>query len=137
LQAACDAIEAAYPDGLPEGELDDESNVRLRQKICVRLERLATSLAADVGEASPNDLAERLKLALAARTIGGLATLPREQLQHDAMDTAARLREKWQRLGPIVGNRARTLALRFEKAAAGLTELCGPHPVAEKRRPRS
>jgi hypothetical protein len=120
VQAACDAIEATYPNGIPEGELDVEGNVRLREKICVRLERLAESLAADASEPSPNDLAERLKLALAARTIGGQATPPREQMRRDALDTAERLKEKWQRLGPIIGKRARTLAQRFEKAAAGL-----------------
>jgi len=121
LQAACDAIEAAYPSGVSEGELDVESDVRLREKICVRLERLVASLAADVGEPAPNDLGERLKLALAARTIGGQPTPPREQMRRDAVDAAERLKAKWQRLGPVIGTRARALTLRFENAAAALT----------------
>jgi hypothetical protein len=120
LQAACDAIEAAFPDGVPDAELDVESSLRLREKLCVRLERLTTSLAADTAEPSPSDLAERLKLALAARTIGGEATTPREQMRREALDTAERLKQKWQRLGPVIGSRARALALRFERAAAEL-----------------
>ena len=137
LQAGCDAIEAAYPNGLPDGAFDAESNVPRREKLCVRLERLATSLATSVGEPSPRDLAERLKLALAARTIGGPATPPRQQMLRDAVDAAERLREKWQRLGPVIGNHARALALRFEKADAKLADLRGPHPAAQKPNPRN
>jgi hypothetical protein len=137
LQAGCDAIEAAYPSGLPDGEFDAESNVPQRAKLCVRLERLATSMATSVGEPSPSDLAERLKLALAATTIGGQATPPRQQMRRDALEAAERLREKWKRLGLIIGNRARALALRFEKADAEFTDLRGPHPVAQQPNPRS
>lgn len=137
LQAGCDAIEAAYPNGLPDGELDAESNVPQREKLCVRLDRLAKSLATGLVEPSPSDLAERLKLALAANTIGGPATPPRQQIVREAVEAAERLREKWQRLGPVIGNRARALARRFEKADAELTDLRGPHPVAPKPNPRS
>jgi hypothetical protein len=122
LQAACDAIEAACPGGFAEGELDAESNVAQREKLCTRLERLAASAAA---VDQPSDLAERLRLALAARTIGGAAAPPEEQERQDAMAAADRLREKWQRLGPVIGARARALAERFAKADAELAELCG------------
>jgi len=135
LQAGCDAIEAACPNGLPDGAFDAESNVPQREKLCVRLERLAASLATSVAEPSRSDLGERLKLALAAKTIGGPATPPRQQLLRDAVEAAERLREKWQRLGPIIGNRARALALRFEKADAEFTDLRGSHPVAQKPNP--
>ena len=121
MQAGCDAIEAACPDGLPDSELDAESNLAQREKLCVRLERLAASLTSSTDEPSANDLAERLKLALAANTIGGAAATQREQALRDAADTAERLREKWQRLGLVIGHRARALARRFEKAGAELT----------------
>jgi hypothetical protein len=123
LQAGCEAVEAACPNGLPDGAFDAESNVPQRQKLCIRLERLATSLATGTDEPSPSDLAERLKLALAANTIGGPATLPREQMRREAAEAAERLREKWQRLGPVIGNRARSLAQRFEKATVELADL--------------
>jgi hypothetical protein len=122
LQAACEAIEAAYPGGFPDGELDADSNVAQREKLCTRLERLAASVAAAVDE--PGDLAESLRLALAARTIGGAAAPPGEQRRQDAMAAADRLRDKWQRLGPVIGARARTLAERFAKADAELAALC-------------
>jgi hypothetical protein len=123
LQAACDAIEAAWPDGFPAGELDAESNVAQREKLCGRLERLAASVAAGADE--PGDLAASLRLALAARTIGGAAAPPGEQMRRDAMDAADRLRSKWERLGPVIGARARILAERLAKADAELAELCG------------
>jgi hypothetical protein len=123
LQATCDAIEAACPSGLPDGALDAESNVPQREKLCSRLERLAASLTASTEEPAPSDLAARLKLALAANTIGGAATTRREQALREAAETAARLREKWRRLGPVIGSRARALALRFERAAADLDAL--------------
>lgn len=122
VQAACDAIEAAYPEGLPESELGLDGSVRAREKLCARLEQLAASLAAEAGEPSPSDLAEKLKLALAARTIGGTAATPREQMRQDTIDAAERLKGKWRKLGPIIGNRARALALRFEKAAGEVKE---------------
>ena len=125
LQAACDAIEAACPGGLPDGALDAESNVPQREKLCARLERLVASLEAHVDEPSSRDLAVSLKLALAAKTIGGAATLPRQQMLRDAVEAAARSREKWQRLGPLVGHRARDLARRFEKAAGEIAALRG------------
>jgi hypothetical protein len=81
------------------------------------------SLTAGRDQPSPTDLAERLKLALAANTIGGTAATQREQALRDAADTADRLREKWQRLGPVIGTRARALARRFETAAAELNAL--------------
>ena len=137
LQVGCDTIEAACASGLSAGAFDAESNVPQREKLCVRLERLVASLAAGAGEPSPSDLAERLKLALAARTIGGPATPPRQQMLRDAADAAERLREKWQRLGPVIGSRARALALRFETANAELTAQHRLHPVGQGASPRS
>ncbi len=125
LQAGCDAIEAVYPGELPDGEFAGETNVQQREKLCLRLERLVTSLTTSIDEPSASDLAARLQLALAANTIGGPATTRRELALRDAAETAARLREKWQRLGPVIGARARALVLRFDTAAAALDALCG------------
>jgi hypothetical protein len=134
LLATCDAIETAYPDGLPEAVLAAESNVQQREKLCLRLERLVTSLTASVDEPSPRDLAERLQLALAANTIGGLAATPHEQALRAAAETAERLQEKWQRLGPVIGHRARVLSLRFDKASADLNALRGAPNVVQGAR---
>lgn len=119
LQTACDAIEAACPAEAVQQVLDVDSIIQQREKICSRLERLATSIA-ETAEPAANELAERLKLALAARTIGGKALTEREQARREALDTAEKLRQKWQRLGPIVGRRTRALAERFAKASAAL-----------------
>lgn len=129
LQAVCDAIEASYPGGFPEGALDAESNLPQREKLCVRLERLAESVATDTGQ--PEDLAESLKRALAARTIGGPTLSPREQSRHDAQEAAARLCDKWQRLGPVIGPRARTLGARFAQATAQISVVCRGLPGSD------
>lgn len=122
LQDVCSAIERACPDGLRGDEIDAEAACKQREKLCVRLERLAESVAAGANEPPASDLAERLKLALAANTIGGPANPPREQARLDAIEEAERLRAKWARLGPVVGERARTLAERFDRARAQFTK---------------
>lgn len=118
LQAACDALEAACPDGLHDEALGAETNIKQREKLCVRFEQLVASLAASADEASASDLAERLQLALAAHTIGGSAMPSREQALRAVLETVEGLKAKWQRLGPVVGARARALVLRFEKSSA-------------------
>lgn len=115
LQEVCNAIEHACPDGLRGGELDAEAACKQREKLCARLERLTESLAV-AGEPEPANLAERLKLALAANTIGGPATPPRERARREAEEEAERLQAKWARLGPVVGEKARALAERFDRA---------------------
>jgi len=139
LQASCDAIEAACPDGLTADALAAESNAPQREKLCTRLERLVDSLAAGDDEPPPGNLAERLKLALAANTIGGPAATQHEQARREALENADRLREKWQRLGPIIGQRARVLARRFETAVAAVDQRRGSHaaaPQGKTNRPR-
>jgi len=133
LQAACDAIEQVCPEGLDANDFDAATNIPQREKLCVRLERLATSLATEIPEPETNDLAMRLKLALAAKTIGGQATPPQQQKLNEAREAAARLQDKWQRLGPLFGPRARALAIRFERAVADIAERTGSRHGAAKR----
>jgi hypothetical protein len=47
------------------------------------------------------------------------------------------LREKWERLGLVIGNRARALVRRFEKASADLGALRSSTAVSPTRHPRS
>jgi hypothetical protein len=126
LQASCDALEAVCPEGLLDAACAAESNVGQREKLCVRLERLVASLASGTDDPSAGDLATRLKLALAANTIGGRAATQREQALREAGETAQRLREKWQRLGPVIGRQARELARRFDQAGVELDALRAP-----------
>jgi hypothetical protein len=135
LQAACDSGEAACPQGLLEAELAAQTALVQREKLCTRLERMAASLAAEKDEAPQTDLGERLKLALAANTIGGAAATPREKALREARETAERLRARWQRMGPIIGDRGRTLAQRFDKALADVETRCAPEPETSKPAP--
>jgi len=53
------------------------------------------------------------------------------------VETADRLREKWQRLGLVIGPHARALAVRFDKAHADLNALSRPQAVVQNPTPRS
>jgi len=123
LQAACAAIETACLEDLEAVGLDVDNAVRQREKFCARLERAIESLAATAEEPPAIDLGERLRLALAANTIGGSAALPHERALHEAIEAGERVEEKWESLGPVVGRRARDLVERFAKARAQFAEL--------------
>jgi hypothetical protein len=56
-------------------------------------------------------------------------------MRRDAQEAADRLRDKWQRLGPVIGPRARALAQRFAQVDAEVTDLCGPGPRSCRRLP--
>lgn len=127
LRASYDAIETAC-NGFPEGAFDAESNVGQREKICVRLERVLASLRTTTAKPAPSDLAARLTLALAANTIGGSAAPAQDRARSEALSTADGLIEKWHRLGPVIGSRARALAARFEQATTDLRALRGAGP---------
>lgn len=112
FEACCLAIEAACPE-LPETEL---ANLGQREKLCSRLERVQAELR-EMGDApSASDLAERLRLAMAANTIGGRAGTARDREREDRKAEIDRLVAKWERLGPPIGPQARALAQRFEAA---------------------
>lgn len=118
FRSACEAIDAACPAALDGSELDSESRWKQRQKLCHRLEQLVESHAENLAEPSPVDLAEQLKQAMAANAIGGSAALPEEQATQATIEEAERLKARWERLGPVVGERSRALSTRFQKAYA-------------------
>lgn len=116
LQAACDAIEAGVGDELAAAGIDPSVNLPQREKLCARLEKLAGDIEALAEQPEVEDLGERLRLAMAANTIGGSAAPPRERALQELHEAAARLREKWDRMVPVVGRAARASLSRFEAA---------------------
>lgn len=129
IQAACAAIEAACAEDLEAVGLDVSAAVQQREKLCVRLERIVEEFTALAAQPVKEDLGERLRLAMAANTIGGSAAPPRERALRDLVDAAERLRAKWDKGAPIVGARARSLAPRFDAAWARLSELRRTHGI--------
>jgi hypothetical protein len=121
LIAARDRLAETYPESFRGTELDPEANRVKREKLCQRVEGLAgeaESLGRDTRPSSAQELALRLKEALAARTIGGAdeAASRRRALQEEA----ALARSNWNRIGPVPGEAGRALDKRFEEALARL-----------------
>lgn len=119
LERACSEIVTVLPESLAGTPLDPRANHKRREKLCARLEELVEHHAPDRSHDDVQDVAEKLKQALAANTIGGAAT-PKKKSWKATLQEAERLRENWERLGPVIDPRDRGLADRFESAYARL-----------------
>jgi hypothetical protein len=114
FRRAWEQIGAARPESLHRTPLDPQSHRKRREKLCTRMEELLESCSPSAA-ASLGDLASKLKLALAANTIGGSAG-PRRMSRRETAEEAERLRANWDRLGPVLGDGAEVLSMRFEQA---------------------
>jgi Domain of Unknown Function (DUF349) len=104
---------AAYPDKFKGTELDVDAGRQKMEKLCARVEGfVADAAAAPAG--SSQALADMLREALAANTIGGRAG---EESKWRAMAEEVRqAQSSWTRLGPVPGNAGRELTDRFHRA---------------------
>jgi hypothetical protein len=123
FRQAWEQIGTARPESLAGTPLDPDSHRKRREKLCIRMEELLASCSPQA-EASVQDLAARLKQAMAANTIGGSAG-PRQMSRRAAAEEADRLHTSWDRLGPIIGAEARALCDRFDRAHGGVTKHIG------------
>jgi hypothetical protein len=110
-----------FPESLSGTPLDPRGNHKRREKICTRLEELVDSYAEDRRADTVADVAEKLKRALAANTIGGSVT--QKKSWRTALQEADRLKASWDRLGPIIDARDRDLFGRFQDAYANLSRF--------------
>ena len=122
LQKACAQIVAVFPDSLRGTPLDPRANHKRREKICLRLEELVAAHSKSGNHATIEDVAEKLKRALAANTIGATA-VPQKKNWRAALEEAEQLKANWERLGPILGAQDRILSDRFRKAYENLSRL--------------
>ncbi len=110
---------AAWPAAFKGTDLDPEMNRARKEKLLSRLEALlarAEAAPPDPGSLSGDDLARRLKEALASNTMGGKADADaRRKAEADEVES---MREAWRRLGPVPGEAGVLLEARFEKACA-------------------
>ena len=123
LQKSCEQIVAVFPESLQGTPLDPRANRKRRKKLCTRLEELVGSYADTPGDAPVEDLAQKLKQALAANTIGGAAVIDKTKNWRAATQEVERLKANWERLGPIIGDMDRALSDRFRKAYTHFFEL--------------
>ena len=123
LRKSCEQIVAVFPESLQGTPLDPRANRKRREKLCTRLEELVGSYADASDDAPAEDLAQKLKQALAANTIGGAAVTEKKKNWRAATQEVERLKTNWERLGPIIGDLDRTLSDRFRNAYTHFFEL--------------
>ncbi len=128
-----DRLVELYPQAFTGTELDPDASRRKAEKLIARVEGLLEDLAPEGGAAtigSSEELAARLREALAANTIGGREAA--EARWHSATSEVETAQSGWRRLGPMPGAEGRALVERFDRACQKFFEL-RPRP----ERPRS
>jgi hypothetical protein len=115
FMTALERVIIGYPDAFRGTELDIDANRQKMEKLCVRVEGFVADAAAQPASSS-QALAEMLREALAANTIGGRAG---EESKWRAMSEDVRQAQAaFSRLGPVPGDAGRALTDRFHRATS-------------------
>jgi hypothetical protein len=139
--SAMERLLTTYPDAFKATELDVEASRQRMEKLVARVEGYVSDV--DVRPDSPQDLAARLREALASNTIGGRGG--EESKWRTMADEVRQAQSSFARLVPVPGESGRQLAERFHKACnrffdqyrkkvpqgAGATQR-GPRPVGAR-----
>ena len=103
---------ASFPEPFKGTELDIEASRQRMEKLVARLEALVAG--SEPRQDSPQDLAARLREALASNTIGGRAG--EESKWRGMAEEVRQAQASFARLVPVPGETGRQLADRFHKA---------------------
>jgi hypothetical protein len=114
LAAARDRLIERWPERFRGTDLDPEASRARREKLVARVEALASDAPAPTASLSGDELARRLKEALASRTIGGAELA--EARSRNAIDEVRSAQSAWSRLGPVPGDAGAALEERFKAA---------------------
>jgi Domain of Unknown Function (DUF349) len=133
---ALERLLASSPEAFRGTDLDVDANRQKMEKLCARVEGFLTEGAA-AAPTSSQALANMLREALAANTIGGRAG---EESKWKAMaDDVRQAQASWNRLGPVPGETGSQLAERFHRACSRFFELyrrrVPPQPHAQRGKP--
>ncbi|HEY3044254.1 MAG TPA: DUF349 domain-containing protein [Vicinamibacterales bacterium] len=124
--AAFARVLAAAPAAFAGSDLDPDANRKRMEGLVRRMEELANSAAPSGGEAgdaalSPTTrLAEMLREALAANTIGG--KVDEESRMRAAAEEVRQAQASWARIGPVPDDVRRALTDRFARACRRITD---------------
>ncbi len=121
---ARDRLVEVFPRAFEGSDLDPEASRRKAEKLVLRVEGLLDELALGGAASRPQtaeELAARLRDALAANTIGGRAAV--EAKWHSASVEVEAAQAAWKRLGPVPGAEGQDLARRFEQACRRFLEV--------------
>ncbi|HEX6463604.1 MAG TPA: DUF349 domain-containing protein [Vicinamibacterales bacterium] len=110
--SAMERLLTTYPGAFKGTELDVEASRQRMEKLVARVEGFVSDT--DVRPDSPQDLAARLREALASNTIGGRAG--EESKWRSMADEVRQAQSSFARLVPVPGDTGRQLAERFHKA---------------------
>jgi hypothetical protein len=110
--SAIERLLTTYPDAFKGTELDVEASRQRMEKLVARVEGYVSDV--DVRPDSPQDLAARLREALASNTIGGRGG--EESKWRTMADEVRQAQSSFARLVPVPGDTGRQLAERFHKA---------------------
>ena len=116
FMAALERVMAAYPAAFAGTELDVEANRQRMERLCTRVEALTAEQASAQPAAGSQALAEMLREALAANTIGGRAG--EESKWRSMAEEVKQAQASWNRLGPVPGEAGRALTDRFHRACS-------------------
>jgi hypothetical protein len=109
---AMERLLTTYPDAFKGTELDVEASRQRMEKLVAKLESFVAS--SDAKAETSQDLAARLREALASNTIGGRAG--EESKWRTMAEEVRQAQSSFARLVPVPGETGRQLADRFHKA---------------------
>jgi hypothetical protein len=126
MAAVRDQLVARWPDLFRGSDLDPEASRARKEKLVARVEALASEAPAPTASLSGDELARRLKEALAARTIGGAGEA--EARSRNAVEEVRSAQAAWSRLGPVPGDAGAALEERFRSACQRVLGPSGARP---------
>jgi hypothetical protein len=127
FEAGVSALVSDAPAAFIGTELDPAVSGKKRGKIVARLESILGELEGRKPAAEPlENLAQRLKDALASNTIGGGRQKEPAVDWRQAADEVSRLRATWAKTAPVPGDEGRALLERFERACRSFLEMRPP-----------
>jgi hypothetical protein len=97
-------------DAFKGTDLDPAQSRKRKEKLLAKIEALAPAPAAE----GPQDMAAKLKAALADRALGGV--LSRQAKGRENKELVGDARDSWARLGPVPGPDGEALERRFAEA---------------------
>ena len=124
---------STHPDAFKGTELDIEPNRQKMEKLCAKVEGFLTEAAPPPANSS-QALADMLREALAANTIGGRAG--EESKWRSMAEDVRQAQASWSRLGPVPGETGRSLNERFHRATSRFFDVYRrkvPPPQAASR----
>ncbi len=131
--AAMERLLTAYPDAFKSTELDVDASRQRMEKLCARVEGFVSEKEATPAGSS-QALADMLREALAANTIGGRAG--EESKWRTMADEVRQAQASWTRLVPVPGEGGRQLTERFHRACNRFFEQYRRRVPPQQHQPR-